>query len=220
MRVLLTALVSLHIANPLLSRLELGGIVLTGIVGALFLSGVYSMYERRSAVIVGLITGVPFFVVTLVEAVRTHGSDSSSTGLLAGAASAPFSLYVALSILRYVFARSVPLDDRLVGAACVYMLLGGAWSGVYTAIELVVPGSFVVVTDPDAVVTWPLLQYFSLVTLTTLGYGDVVPVSDAARSAATLEAVTGILYTVLVVARLVTVLREDDQSQDAAPTVD
>jgi len=172
------------------------------------------MFERRSAGVIGLSTGVPFVVITLIETIRTHGGDCESAGLVAGTASAPFSAFVAFSILRYVFERSVTLDNRLVGAACVYFLIGGAWSGLYTAIELMSPGSFVVLADPEAEVTWPLLQYFSLVTLTTLGYGDVVPVSDAARSAATLEAVTGILFTVLVVTRLVTALREDSTDHD------
>jgi hypothetical protein len=209
-RGLLIALVTLHIANPFLSRLDFGGLILAVLVVALFITGVYAMYEKRSAVLIGVLTGVPFFVVTVVEGIRTGGADTQSTGLIAGVASTPFSFYLAFSILGYVYARSESLDDRLIGAGCVYMLLGQAWSGVHALIELTAPGSYIVVTDPDATITWGLLQYYSLVTLTTLGYGDVLPVSDAARSSATLEAVTGVLFTVLVVARLVSVLRIQD----------
>jgi len=215
MRFLLIALVALHVLSPFASAFDFGGLLLTLLVIALFITAVYAMFENRTAVVVGVLTGLPFIAVTIFEAIRESGGAGEGTRLVAGVASAPFSFYVAVSILGYVYAHSESLDDRLVGAACVYMLLGQAWSGVHALIELLAPGSYVVVADPDAVITWDLLQYFSLVTLTTLGYGDVLPVSEAARSSATLEAVMGILFTVLVVARLVSTLRLDQRGRDA-----
>lgn len=203
LRLLLIALIALHVANPLVSRTELGGLLLSGLVATLFVSGVYAVFGNKLAFVIGLITGLPFFVVTMFESFGWHAIFDSGKGLAAGAASVPFTGYMAISMLHYVYDRAKTLDDRLVGAVVVYMLLGGAWSGIYAAMELHHPGSFIVVNDPDAVVDWALLQYYSTVTLTTLGYGDVLPATPTARSAASLEAIIGISFTVFVVARLV-----------------
>ena len=86
-------------------------------------------------------------------------------------------------------------------AASGYLLLGWAWSGLYTwALHVDPTGSF---RDPDQVSEAGGLLYFSFVTLTTLGYGDIVPVSLATRMLVVLEAIVGQLYLVILVARLV-----------------
>jgi hypothetical protein len=93
---------------------------------------------------------------------------------------------------------------RIRGAVAVYLLLGLAWANLYELIEQLSPGAFRL---PDAprnhaeLVT--MLAYYSFVTLTTMGYGDVLPVHPAARSAAVLEAVVGQLFPAILIARLV-----------------
>ncbi len=82
-----------------------------------------------------------------------------------------------------------------------YLLLGYTWWSAYLSLEIRLPGSFR--SGAASTVTPGDLLYFSVVTLTTLGYGDVAPVSREARSLAMLEALAGVLYLAVLVARLV-----------------
>ncbi len=69
-----------------------------------------------------------------------------------------------------------------------------------------IPGAFAQLS-PDLEQAWTQFLYFSLTTVTTLGYGDITPISPVARIWATLEAVTGVLYIAVLVARLVSLFR-------------
>ena len=112
-----------------------------------------------------------------------------------------FQVVIVSSLLRFVYRRSRTHELELILAAvCVYLLLGGFFAVVFGALESVSPGSF---TARDGGIAWQQLTYFSYVTLATLGYGDVVPVSPWARTAATAEAVTGTLFLITIVGRLV-----------------
>ncbi len=99
--------------------------------------------------------------------------------------------------------------DTLYGVVCVYLLSGLTWSSLYTLIEVAQPGSFYVsaAQNLDQVINWSDLLFFSFATLTTLGYGDITPVTSVARSLALLEAVFGVLYNAILIARLVGLYR-------------
>ncbi len=99
-------------------------------------------------------------------------------------------------ILRHLFERRAVNVDDILGTLCGYLLAAMAWANVYAMIELLAPGAFDVAGPiRPALGQWhereSLFLYFSLTTLTTIGYGDVTPVASAARSAATLEGVFG-----------------------------
>jgi voltage-gated potassium channel len=97
-----------------------------------------------------------------------------------------------------------PVGDRIVGAICVFILIGLAWASVFEALDAVAPGSFRFPADTAWVTPGPLrYRYFSFVTLATLGYGDVTPITVLAGTLAGLEAVSGQLYIGITVARLV-----------------
>jgi hypothetical protein len=98
--------------------------------------------------------------------------------------------------------------DSVFGAICGYLLLGMAWALLYSVVDSVWPGSFAVRIELAQYVEngrarIQLLVYHSFVTLTTLGYGDVTPVSAPARTFAWVEAMTGQFYLTVLVAGLV-----------------
>jgi hypothetical protein len=112
----------------------------------------------------------------------------------------------AIGILDDVLRRGRISADKIYGAVSVYLLLGFAWALGYAIVELINPGSFSGIMDTnrnnygDQVAQ---LRYFSFATLTTLGFGDILPLSPAARTLAILEAVTGQIYLTVLIARLV-----------------
>lgn len=93
--------------------------------------------------------------------------------------------------------------NRIVGAISLYLLLGVAWSIVYAIIEKVLPGSFSGIAYSGASIWTSEWLYFSFVTLTTLGYGDILPLTATARVLSFIEAVFGQFYIAILVAGLV-----------------
>jgi hypothetical protein len=122
-----------------------------------------------------------------------------------------FLFYTTVTVLLRVFAEETVTTDTLSAALCVYLLMGYMWGSLYGLMYLSRPGGFHlpvgwtrsseqgIATD----VPMNLMTYFSFTTLTTLGYGDVLPISGPARAAVILEAVLGHFYLAVLVARLV-----------------
>ena len=103
---------------------------------------------------------------------------------------------------------------RLQGAAAAYIMTAVAWGHLYTLLETVQPGCFSGRTEHlDAKHLLDTLTFFSSITLTTVGYGDIVPVHPFARSMVSLEAFWGVLYPAILVSRLVTLSLPPDQSK-------
>jgi len=108
-------------------------------------------------------------------------------------------------------ARNVT-DEHLYTAISIYLLLGMQWFALYSAIEVISPGS---ILHNGAAVTGRSseLLYFSLVTLSTIGYGDIVPLHGEVRILAALEGVTGVLYIAITVALLVSAYKQPNPPQ-------
>jgi hypothetical protein len=114
---------------------------------------------------------------------------------------------VLLVVQLTLIVRSKEVDaDTLFRAVNGYLLIGLAWSGLYQMLTLldggaILAGGVAIAETPRDL--WSSLMYFSFVTLTTLGYGDIVPHSAHAQSLATIEAIIGQLYIAMLVARLI-----------------
>jgi hypothetical protein len=109
-------------------------------------------------------------------------------------------------VLMQVFREGPITIHRISGAIAVYLLIGLIWAFVYQFIALQSPGAFKLPASPEAYTADTLqssLLYFSFVTLTTLGYGDILAVHPSARMLVMLEALTGQLYPAILLARLV-----------------
>lgn len=112
-----------------------------------------------------------------------------------------FFAFVTSLVLQDVFLSVTVTAKTIMGAICAYILLGMLWGYLYSLVEAIQPGSFS--TDVQDTGLIGRFVYFSMVTLTTLGYGDITPVSAAARGLAVVEATLGQVYLTVLVARLV-----------------
>ena len=119
-----------------------------------------------------------------------------------------FFALVAGTILVHILRVERVSLDAVFGAASVYLLLGLAWGRAFAIVESVVPGSFEVAAGAGRAAepvsqSISALMYCSFITLTTVGYGDVTPLSPPARALAMLEGLTGQLFIAILVARMV-----------------
>ncbi len=118
---------------------------------------------------------------------------------------------VTVSILKYIFSTKKITFDYITAALCVYLVLGLLWVSLYSIADGIQPGSFLLPDDGlsnyigNDIHGESLVRriYFSFVTLLTLGYGDIVPIGSIARLLATLEALIGQIFLVVLVSRLV-----------------
>jgi voltage-gated potassium channel len=125
--------------------------------------------------------------------------------------STAFLLFLTLVVIFAVLGDPVVTTDTVIGGICAYFLLAMTFGNAYALVEVLSPGSFQLTPALAEDVHWrpptspitPVLQYFSLSTLTTLGFGDVTPLSRGARTLAVLEAIAGQLYLAILIARLV-----------------
>jgi len=110
-------------------------------------------------------------------------------------------LVISLVLLAQVFRAGPVTAYRLQGAIAVYLLFGVGWAHAYHLTGLLHPGSFN--TPPGEIPSVLDWVYFSFITLTTVGYGDITPMMPIARTLAMGEALTGQLYLAVLIARLV-----------------
>ena len=117
-----------------------------------------------------------------------------------------FLLVLSWSLINEVFRSERIRLDQVLGGVVLYLNIGLTFAVAYTLVENTVPGAFQMPPPaPDHPIHPSSFTYFSFVTLTTLGYGDIVPVEAIARSLATLEASLGQLYPAIILARLVSI---------------
>lgn len=119
-------------------------------------------------------------------------------------------LTIVLALDQVIFSPGPVSLNRVMGALCIYLLLGTLWSLFYAFIEYLIPDAFRYPGHAPGEVISHFL-YFSFVTLTTLGYGDLTPVHPVARTFAYLEAVIGQLFLAVLVAALVGRFRAEAQ---------
>jgi hypothetical protein len=110
-------------------------------------------------------------------------------------------------------ARSV-LNAHLYTAVSIYLLLGLVWFALYSAIEDFYPDSILRSSSTAMAARPSELLYFSLITLSTIGYGDVVPLYAEVRILAALEGITGVLYVAITVALLVSAYKPQSTSRE------
>ena len=125
-----------------------------------------------------------------------------------------YSLFVFAAIVtlnRTIFSVKKVNGDTIKGGIAVFFLIGTVWALVYNIVYLLDANAFS--ASIEATNLLDSMFYFSFTTLTTLGYGDITPVSHLARTLANLEAVTGMMYPSIFIARLVGLYTAQEMSE-------
>jgi len=142
----------------------------------------------------------------------------SQTGLLRAALVVIALGWMAALTLQHVFRRGAVTIARLQGAIAVYLLVALIFGELYWIVLRVNPQAFQLARDfGGSSAARSGVFYFSLITLTTVGYGDIAPVSAMARSLATLEALIGQLYPAILIGRLVSLQISSVGDNDRTP---
>jgi hypothetical protein len=185
---------------PLLEKASMAKTLLGCFSLAVLLSALFSVTPDRRLRWLALALGIPALGATVLEML----SDAPAASLVDDALTGTFLLFVTIAVLRAVLAAARVTPEVVNGALCVYLLFGFFFATAYVVLETVHPGSFAMSMRPyDALGLRRALLYFSYVTQTTMGYGDITPATPLARSLATVQAIAGQLYLAVLVARLV-----------------
>jgi hypothetical protein len=189
------ALLLLLVMVPLLSGSGAGRIAANGISLAVLFAAVVAVGRTRRHYFIAVLLGLPVAGFQVAGIVWTDPHYL----MLSWAFGAGFYFWTVALLLRYVLLPEVMNANKLYGAGAIYLMLGVTWAYFYGVIQYHYPGSF-------APAGAPLNQldflYFSFTVLTTVGFGDIVPVHPVARALTTLEQVVGVLYVAILIARL------------------
>ena len=210
---LLICLVSLIVLGPFLQEFSPAKPVLRIFSTAILLFSVYSFLKNKRVLVIASLLAAPAFISNWVS----YSFQTSATLLIKDTFNVIFFAYISASILLEIFRKKNITVNMIYGSICVYLLIGVAWAYVYSALENIFPGSFHFTQQTSSLDTSPvplsLFIYYSYVTLATLGYGDIIPVTPPAQSLAVLEAITGQFYLTILVARLVGIFIFDKSKQ-------
>ena len=200
---LLVALLVLAVAHPFFPAENFGRAVFQITMSVVLIAALWAVSRHRGVLVAGLSLAAPTFLLAWVQ----HFVERRWLTALYFVLSALFLGFTAVVLLRQTLGGAAVTSDTIAGAICFYLLLGVIWALIYALIELAHPGSFLDGGRPVGSAGHhslvPELLYLSLVTLSTVGYGDVLPVTQQARMLAALEGIIGPLYLAVLIARLV-----------------
>jgi hypothetical protein len=146
-------------------------------------------------------------VATVTAALRMFDLKSTLVSSLL-VFTAVFLILTVILLLRKVTSDQVVTADTLYGAASIYLLIGITWALIFSVLSAFQQDTLSYASSRDDTVgTWPSYLYFSFMTLATVGYGDITPTTQIARSVAILEVVSGVFYVALLIGRLVDLYR-------------
>lgn len=203
---LLVCLLLILFIYPIFERHQEAGKILALFFTAVLVSGVYAISENnRKILIASIILCTPaVLLIWLDQFVPSDFSGDFILDVVTNISMAIFTFFTAGCILSYIMRVRRVTSDILAGAACTYLLFGVSWGILYLLLEQIVPGSFSAGVTPGVSINdWSIFNYYSFTTLTTLGYGDITPITSRAQSLAILEAATGVLFIALLISRLV-----------------
>lgn len=200
----LGCLLIMLIAEPLVVSLKNASLVEAMLLTLVLLAAVQAVGHSHRVLIWAAVLSGPAVIGRWcfeISQQRLMPEIHLATGLL-------FILFIIVQLLRHIL-RAPRVDSEVLCAGiATYLMLGLLWSFAFKLVDWRTNGAFALHGVPDvnhALNTGFTSLYFSLITLTTVGYGDITPVSDVARMLAALEALTGTLFVAVLISRLVAV---------------
>jgi hypothetical protein len=195
---LVSLAVLMFVIYPFFSLGAFGQIILDVFFSFILISGAF-VADRGIVKIVAVVLAV----LSMLVRWASHLAPNIETFTWNAVLMLIFSIFATGIVLARVFQKGRITHYRIQGAIAVYLLLGLIWGIAYILVELQAPGSFNLSTSSIGNGLSAELMYYSIVTLTTVGYGDITPVSAAARNLSNLEGLVGQLYPAILIARLV-----------------
>ncbi len=167
-------------------------------ITAIMISGTYAASKKIYIAITAASLALPMLVSIWIS----HFVDMPFLVFVGDCFGIAFIAFLVIIILSFIFGERKVTINVIYASIVVYLLIAIMWSFVYSVLESIQPGSFAI-GEGQIEVGRRLYIYYSFVTITTLGYGDITPTTDLANSVSFLEAVTGQLYIAILIARLV-----------------
>ncbi len=196
--ILLCLILGLLVIVPILNRFVTARIFLDIFLTAVVISMLYAISHKKVYVIAGLSLAVVMLASLWLQYFYPNKSIAA-IGMLAGVL---FIAVIIANILGFILKSDEVNREIIYAAILLYLMAALLWAFVYMFLELVDPASFNIdLSQPGGHLL--VFQYYSFVTITTLGYGDITPVTEVAKAFSVLEAVVGQLYLVVAVAWLV-----------------
>jgi hypothetical protein len=198
---LLIALLAFLILTPFLEHRAGGELLLLILMYAVLVTAALKLSERGAL----LWPGVVLVSVSAVLMALSHLFPSAPLMIANYSVLTVFLGIVSVGLFNFLGRPGSITAGHIYASVSLYLLLSMLWYAIYNLVDTVAPGSFIEASGAVTGIRFPhsSFQYFSLVTLTTLGYGDILPVTPVARMFSGLEAATGVLYIAITVARLV-----------------
>jgi hypothetical protein len=197
----LIALVLLFVSAPVLEHFRNGDVVETALATLVICMGVFAVGARRRTLVVATILVVPAVVVNWLY--HLWPAHFPLEAVLA--ARLVFLAFVVARLLVFIL-RAPKVDSEVLCAGIsVYLLIGLVWALAYVIVSKQDPKAFAFSAPRDLSdgMTRFNAFYYSFMTLTTVGYGDITPVSKVARMLAVMESMSGTLFVGVLIARLV-----------------
>ena len=194
--VFLLLLFLIFVFSPFLDKAQNEHVLIKISYSAILLTGILSVTRQKKYVFAAIILACIAFAVNWISVI----APSRTVLIVNDSAQILFNSFFAIAILIRTFMPGDITFQRIQGSIVVYLLIGLIFSGVFRLIYVSEGASSFnnIVSDGS-----PGFLYYSFITLTTVGYGDITPVHPFARSFANLEALLGQLYPAILIARLV-----------------
>lgn len=209
-RYLLVLLLVFLLSYPFFVGSRIGREAMGAFVMAVLVLGVFSATRTKLLRVVAIGLAAPAFVLQLFYL----SMRDETTFFAAGIGAMLVVLFTLANMFAYVVRPAAVTADRIAAAVCAYLLLGLLWAGFYAFVDVLVPDSFIALGGGVRQGHFYEFVYFSFTTLTTTGYGDIVPASFHARALANVEQFVGIFYIALLIARLTALYRSSDLKAD------
>jgi hypothetical protein len=195
---LLIAIAVFFVSMPFIEPLRVGPLIESILFTVVLASGVLAIADRRR---VGVVGGA-LALAALTGRWMHHFRPDLMPPELFLIAGILFVLFVIISLLRFVLKASAVDAEVLCASISAYLLLGLLWTLAYWLVAELIPNAFAF-SGADKSLEGFNGFYFSFITMSTVGYGDITPVAKVARMLAAMEAITGLLYVAVLIARLV-----------------